>query len=337
MILLTGSTGLLGSHLLSMLNDSGQMVRALVRRYPNPDAIKALGLRYPHLVEWVIGDVLDVVSVARAMKGVRRVFHCAAFVSFRSEDRARILNVNVKGTTNMVNLALDEGVDYFVHVSSIAALGSKVGQYMTDEGEPWDDVPKGSVYGQSKYLSEREVWRGIGEGLPAVIVNPSVILGPGDWTKGSSALFKSVWEGLKYFTLGINGYVDVRDVAKAMLFLNNKEIIGERFVLNGSNLDYKTLFEMIAKALKCPPPVRYVTSFEGEIAWRLYALKSLFSKSAPLVTKETARAAQRIYRYSSEKIERLGFNFTPIEITIEDTAQRFVSERSGGISLNPSL
>ncbi len=328
MILLTGSTGLLGGQLLSLLNDSGKEVRALVRRVPSQEELMMRGIRRPELIEWTVGDVTDVESVGRAMKGISLVIHCAAFVSFKSKDKAEILKVNVNGTTNMANIALDEGVDYFVHVSSIAALGTIPGKALTDEGDPWDDVPKGSVYGQSKFLAEREVWRAIGEGLPAVIVNPSVILGPGDWSKGSSALFKNVWDGLKYYTHGVNGYVDVVDVAKAILFLVERRVTGERFVLNGSNLDYKKLFDLIAESLNRPSPHKYVSAFKGEIAWRLFAIKSFFTGNDTLVTKETARAAQRIYRYSSEKIEKLGFQFTPIQETIQNTAKQFLLENS---------
>ncbi len=337
MILLTGSTGLLGGQLLSLLNDAGEKVRALVRRVPTQEELYKRGVKRPEAIEWMLGDVTDVESVVQAMKGITRVIHCAAFVSFKTKDKPEILNVNVKGTANMVNIALDEGVDYFVHVSSIAALGSVPGKLLTDEGEPWDDVPKGSVYGQSKFLAEREVWRAIGEGLPAVIVNPSVILGSGDWSKGSSALFKSVWDGLKYYTLGVNGYVDVRDVANAILFLAEKRITGERFVLNGANLDYKELFDLIAHSLNRPTPGKYISAFKGEVAWRLFAIHSLFTGTNALVTKETARAAQRTYRYSSEKIEKLGFCFTPIEKTIMDTAQKFMLDYKVRTGLNPSL
>lgn len=333
MILVTGGTGLLGSHLLLELARRGKHVRALYRNGSSFDLVQKLFAHKPDAerllsqIEWVEGDILDVESLGRALEGVSQVYHCAAIVSFLAADKKLLNHVNVTGTTNMVNAALHAGVSHFVHVSSIATLGDTRSGEPVSEGEPWDSLPKGSAYGRTKHAAEREVWRAMAEGLPAVIVNPSVIIGPGDWSDGSCELFTSVWNGLKYYTTGMNGYVDVRDVARAMVMLAEARIVNERFVVNGANVSYKDLFASIAQGLNKPTPAKYVSPLMGEIAWRLFTFGAFLTRRKPLVTRETARSAQKCYSYSSEKLTRAtGFAFTPFEETIRYTSGRFLDE-----------
>lgn len=333
MILVTGGTGLLGAQLLLQLTQKGVRVRALRRHGSEMNMVTRLFSYQPDanallaLIDWVEGDVLDPVSVELAMEGVHQVYHCAALVSFSKSDRRQLHRVNVNGTVNMVDAALKAGVDHFVYVSSIATLGSTLSGEPVSEGEPWDSLPKGSAYGHSKHAAEREVWRAMAEGLPAVIVNPSVILGPGDWNRGSCELFTIVDKHLRFFTRGINGYVDVRDVARAMVLLAESGIIGERFVVNGANVSYHELFEAIAVALKKPAPAWVVTPLMGEIIWRVMALTPLFTGRRPAITRETARSSQKKYSYSSQKlIRQTGMSFTPFHETIAFVASRFLSE-----------
>lgn len=333
MILVTGGTGLLGAHLLLELTQQGYHVKALRRVGSSQhvvDSVFATSNGHSGLlsmIEWVEGDILDIESLHQAMSGIEQIYHCAALVSFAAEDKKRLMRINVEGTANMVNAAITEGVRHFVYVSSIATLGNTLNGEPISEGTPWDTRPKGSVYSISKHSAEREVWRGMAEGLRAVIVNPSVILGPGDWSKGSCELFTTVWNGLKYTTTGVNGYVDVRDVARAMVSLANAGIINERFVLNGANVSYKELFETIASGLGKPAPTKSVTPFAGELAWRLFAVRSMLTGKKPLITKETARSAQKSYSYSSQNlIQRIGFNFTPFKETISYISGQFLKE-----------
>ncbi len=333
MILVTGGTGLLGAHLLLELTQHGNHVRALRRVGSSLHVVDSVfatstgnsGLL--SMIEWVEGDILDIESLLHAMSDIEQVYHCAALVSFAAEDRQRLLQINVEGTSNMVNAAINAGVRHFVYVSSIATLGNTLNGDPISEGSPWESHPKGSAYSISKHSAEREVWRGMAEGLRAVIVNPSVILGPGDWSKGSSELFTAVWNGLKYTTTGVNGYVDVRDVARAMVSLANAGITNERFVINGANVSYKELFDAIAQSIGKPAPTTMVTPLAGELAWRLFAIKSKLSGKKPLITKETARSAQKRYSYSSQKlIQRIGFNFTPFKETIEYVSGQFLKK-----------
>lgn len=201
MILITGGTGFLGSHLLRTLVQSGKPVRALYRR-EIPQRLQDIQDR----VEWVSGDILDVVRLETAMEGISQVYHSAASVSFSPADRAQMMRINVEGTANVVNMAIDAGVDKMVHVSSVSSIGrAKVGN-LIDEDCEWVESPHNTAYAVSKYQSEMEVWRGIAEGLNAVIVNPSIILGSGSWHDGSGMLFKNAWKEFPYYTSGIYDY-----------------------------------------------------------------------------------------------------------------------------------
>jgi nucleoside-diphosphate-sugar epimerase len=255
------------------------------------------------------------------MSAVDYVYHSAAIVSFHKSDRQEMMRANVEGTANIVNVALEKGVRKLCHVSSIAALGRAENDGVTDESTPWVNSRENSTYSVSKYNAEKEIWRGMEEGLDAVIVNPSIILGLAAPHKGSSQLFSKVWNGLKFYTSGVNGFVDVRDVSRLMIMLMESDISGERFVVNAGNVSYKEIFDRIAKAYNKPAPFLPVNRFMSAVAWRMFKAISLFTGKPPLVTKETARTAGSEYRYANEKIkDALDFSFIEIDKTIEETA-----------------
>jgi len=334
MILVTGGTGLLGSHLLFDLVNSGGNVRAIKRVSSSIELTRKIFSYYSDesenllsKIEWVDGDVLDVFSLEEAMKNVEDIYHCAAVVSFNPKEKQNILSVNIDGTTNIVNVALKNNIRKFCHVSSIASLGSVDKNETIDESNFWKTSKQNSAYSVSKYAAEREVWRGIAEGLNAVIVNPSVIVGPGDWSKGSAELFSLMWKGLKFYSNGINGYVDVRDVSKAMILLMKNSVNNERYLLSSENLSYRELFNLIAKYLNKKNPKYRTTPFMGEIAWRFEKIKSLITASSPAITKKTARAANQIFRYSSEKIKKdFDFEFIPMSKSIKETCEKFLKD-----------
>lgn len=324
MILVTGGTGFLGSHLLRKLVNVGQQVRALYRK-EIPHQVKDI----QHKIEWIQGDVLDVVALEDAMQGVDKVYHCAAVVSFTPGDHDRMMKVNIEGTANVVNLAIDAGgVRKLVHVSSVAALGrAKAGKL--DESCEWQDSKNNSKYAVSKYFSEMEVWRGRAEGLNVAIVNPSIILGAGYWSDGSGALIKNAWKEFPYYTQGINGFTDVRDVAEIMYRLMESDIDGERFVISTANWKYYDLFREMATQLGKKPPHIPVKPWLAEIVWRMEALKSKITGKKSILTKETARTAQMQVFYNNDKIQQAlpDFTFTPLEQTIADMCKAFLQEQ----------
>jgi len=314
-VLVTGAAGLLGSEVVKQLLDDGYHVTAIYHFTP-------LNLSHPNLAVKQC-DILDVASLEDVMKNMTHVYHCAALVSFEPKEKYHLFKINIEGTENIVNACIFANVKKLIHVSSVSALGRiRNGETLTEDVQ-WTEETSNSIYAKSKYLGELEVWRGIGEGLQAAIVNPSIILGGNNWDDGSSALFKSAYNEFKWYTEGISGFVDVRDVAHAMLLLMNSEISGQRFILSAENLSYKKLFTMMANGFNKKPPPRKVTPLMAEIVWRLEALKGMITGKKRLLTKETARTAQATVYYDHSKILKAlpQFHFTPIADTIELTCK----------------
>jgi len=314
MILVTGCSGLVGSELIRQLLAEGNTIKAIHHSTP------LFGFNNENLIQEEC-DILDPSALSDTMKGVTRLYHCAAMVSFSRKNVQQLYKVNIEGTANIVNAALEAGVKKMVHVSSVSALGRIRHNQVINEEMTWTEESSNSVYGKSKYLAEIEVLRGTGEGLEAVIVNPSLILGAGDWNKSSSAIFKSVYNEFPWYSDGVTGIVDVRDVAKAMIMLMNSEISGEKYIINSENISYGDLFTKIANCFGKKPPHKKVTPFLAAIVWRFAGIKSVFTGSEPLVTKETAKTAlAKVYFDNSKLVIALpAFKYTPLEDTIKHT------------------
>lgn len=311
-ILVTGGAGLIGHELIRQLLAEGYRVKATMHKNP-------LDIHHPSL-EVVQTDLLDVVALEETMKAVTHVYHCAALVSYAPRDRRRLFQLNIEGTTNIVNACIDAGIQKLIHVSSVAALG-RLREGMVDEQMSWTEETSNSNYGKTKYLSEMEVWRGVAEGLDAVIVNPSLVLGPGDWNKGSTVIFKSMYEEFQWYSTGVSGFVDVRDVARAMILLMDSNISGERFILSGENASYQKVFTEISECFGKNPPRKRINAFLAGLVWRLEAIKSGFTGKNPLVTKETAHTSLAKANFDHSKIQAAlpGFQFTPLGETIAHT------------------
>lgn len=273
-------------------------------------------------IEWVDGDLLDVLRLEDLMQGCDVVYHCAATVSFAKKDEDRLMEVNIGGTANVVNACLSAGVKKLSYASSIAVFGREPNRGTVTEESQWKRTPYNSSYAISKYGAERDVWRGTEEGLDAVIVNPSVILGPCEWDKSSGVIFKSIQKGMPFYTLGTNGFVDVRDVSRAMIELAERDIRNERFILNGDNLVFRDMFNLVADALGKKRPGIYARPWMTGLAWRAMALKAWVTGSKPTITKDSVRAAHMDSLYSSEKLkQRLGIEMTPVREGVERAAE----------------
>ena len=312
MVLVTGASGLVGKHLIQALVQKGTPVTGLYRSAIPvfDDAEKA---------NWIQADILDIVALEEAMQGMQQVYHCAAIVSFDSKNTKQLDKTNIEGTANVVNACLNQGIEKLLFVSSVAALGRIRENEAINETMNWTEETSNSAYGKSKYLAEMEVWRGIGEGLNAVIVNPVIILGSGDWLKGSSAIFKSAYDEFPWYTEGKSGFVDVVDVVKAMVLLMESTINAQRFIISSDNIGYREIFTMIAHAFHKKPPHKKVTKLIAEIVWRIEAVKSWFTKKTPLLTKETANTARANVSFNNTKLlEQLpGFSYQPLSNSIE--------------------
>jgi len=331
MILVTGGTGLVGGHLLYKLLKAGERVRVLKRPSSNLNKTKHIfgfygadALSYFDLIEWVDGDLLDYDSLRESLKNIEVVYHTGAMVSFNPKMRHELMRTNEEGTANLVNLSLEMGIKKFCFVSSIASLGNSKNGEVIDEFSYWQGGKDHSVYSLSKFKSEMEVWRATKEGLNAVIVNPSVIIGPGDWSQGSPRTIQTIAKGMKFYTTGGTGFVDVRDVVTAMVTLVKSDVQNERFILNGVNLTYQDLFNRIADGLGVKRPSIRAQKVLVNLGWRFEKLKNKITGSEPMITKESARTSLKRTQYSGEAIkERIQFNYTPFNTTITESVNYY--------------
>jgi len=316
MILVTGGAGLVGKELIAQLLAKGEHVTAIYNK-------TFLPVFNSPLLQQFQCNILDVAGLEEIMQqqNIRQVYHCAAIVTFNPARKQELFKINIEGTANLVNAAINTGVKKIVHVSSVAALGRIREKETINETMNWTEETSNSNYGKSKYLGELEVWRGIGEGLEAVMVNPTIILGDGDWDAGSSKIFKTVYEEFPWYADGVTGFVDVRDVVKAMIALMDSNVSGERFILSAANKSYQEVFDLIAASFGKKKPHKKVTPLLSQIVWRLEAIKSLFTGKDPLVTKETAATALTKAYFDNSKLGKFlpGFTYNRIEDTIAHT------------------
>jgi len=330
-ILVTGGTGLVGSHLLVHLVLKGEVVRAIYRKSSDLDKVKRVFAYYSKeseqlfsSVQWVEADVTDIPSLKVAFLNIKQVYHCAALVSFSKNDAYRMRKVNIKGTANMVNLALSNKIEKFCFVSSIATLDKKEGKNSIDETNEWNPENNNYDYAISKYGAEMEVWRGSQEGLPVVIVNPGVIIGSGFWESNTGQFFTNAAKSFRYYTTGVTGFVGVVDVVKAMIQLMESKISNKNYVLVAENVSFQYIMTQIAIVLETKPPTKKVSPLMAKIAWRLAKVQSVFTRKPPMITKHSAKAAQQQYNYSSRKIqEEVGFEFESLQDTIQRAGKRF--------------
>jgi nucleoside-diphosphate-sugar epimerase len=338
MILVTGGTGLVGSHLLYELTSSDFNVKAIKRKTSNLENItktfKYYTKDYQRLldkIEWIDGDVTDKDSLSIILKDIKTLYHCAAMVSFNPQDKKIMQEINIQGTNNIVELCIKNKIR-LCYVSSIASLGEyKYVKGKEFQNDPVDentslnpDSPH-SEYSMSKFHSEEILWQGINKGLNCVIVNPSVILGFGHWKTGSSKLIRTVANGLSFYTKGKTGYVDVRDLCKAMHQLCISDIKSERFILNAGNYTYQELFTLIAEELGLKAPKYYASPLITGIAWRIAKIKEIISGKKASLTKETARSSHNYSLYNGNKISMYlnNFQYTPFKESIKDICEKY--------------
>lgn len=321
MILVTGGTGLVGMHLLLELAQGGTPVRSTFR---SPEKVKEVEAFFAFAkaentfkkIDWVQADITDVPLLDLAFKGITHVYHCAALISFDPYDFRKLLKTNVEGTANVVNLCLSHGVQKLCYVSSVATL-SKLPNNPINEENIWDPNEANSVYAISKYGAEMEVWRGTQEGLNAIIFNPAIILGEGDYTKSSGALCLHVLKEKAFYPKGSNGFIDVKDVVTLMIQGLSSSITNERYVLVGKNTSYKDMLESMAAVFSKKPPKKPLSNGFLKLLIILDSLRGLFIRKRKM-TRIGAKAIQGMKHFSSKKaIQELSYVPTPIEETLQ--------------------
>ncbi len=329
--LVTGGSGLVGSHLVFKLLKEKRLVRVLIRDSDSQQKILRTFYYYSDdanvllsKIEWVYGDITDIDSLTQAFAYITDVYHCAAFVSFTRRNYKKMCQVNIEGTRNIVNLCLEKNIRKLVHVSSIATIGNSNEDLCTDAKSVsvYDETGgfstgRQSPYAYTKTQAELEVWRGMSEGLNAVIVNPAVILGPGNWNNGSGQFFSLVDSGLKFYTNGSTSFVGVVDVVNIMIKLMEHSIHTNRYILTAEPMTYNAFFKAIAQALGEPGPKILAKKWITAIAWRIEGVISIFFRREPGITKWSVLAGHTHQSYLSTKIKKLlNFNFTSLSDVI---------------------
>ena len=324
---ITGATGFIGSHIARRYLADGHSVTALFR----PENGYGLLTDVADQLTWHEGDVLDIPSLEAAIRPDSDVIHAAAIVSFVPKDRDRMEAINVEGTANMVNVCLKAGIRKFGYVSSVAAIGrstvkgGKAGEaILINEDNKWEESPNNSVYAKTKYWAELEVWRAVAEGLNAVMVNPTIVLGVGDWSRSSLQLIKYVQDERPFYPAGLVNYVDVLDVTDALVRLMQSEVKSQRFILNGGTIPYRSLLEHIAAVLGKRPPTMQIPPVLTQLLWPLEAVRAWVMGKSPLITRETARSASSMYQYDGHKVEKvLDFQYQALSETLKRVATAF--------------
>lgn len=326
----------MGSHVLLQLAEQGCAVRAIFRSeskkrhalnvfsyyHDSPEALF-------NSIEWVKGDVLDIPSLEEAMKGVTQVYHCAAAVTFIPSEEAYMHKVNTEGTANVVNLCLENPNVRLCHVSSVAAIGRDGSETTINEQNEWKDSYHNAAYAKSKHFAEMEIWRGITEGLNAFMVNPSLIIGPGDWSQSTGAMFQKVWKGLPFYTRGGNCFVDVRDVSAAMITLMDSNVHSERFIIGAENRSFRDVFGSIAKRMDRRPPRFEATPLMANLTWRVEKVVSTVLRKKPFITKEVAHHAMQLNRYDNAKLLRQlpDFKYRDLNESLDFVCEQFLKDR----------
>ena len=335
MIFITGSTGFVGSHLLFALKKGNTGIRAMKRKGSSLKQLKAAydyyfsggGVavsfeEYMSGIEWVECDLLDQQGLVRNLQGVDEIYHAAACIAHDKKMKKTINDVNIRGTTNLVNLALAAGIEKFHYISSIAALDRNEEDIITEiaNGKREDFS---SDYSKSKYLAELEVWRGYEEGLKGVIVNPGLIIGPGDPSSGSLGIFSLVKKGFSFYPAGSSGYVDVRDVAGCLVKLAaDEKFYKQRYLLVSETMSYKDIFEKIANCFNVKAPSHKALKNMAYLLAFVDGIWSAISGKEQKITTELVTVSSRNYFFDNQKIrEALGYEFIALDRTIRETCE----------------
>lgn len=319
-ILVTGATGMVGSYVIRYLLKMGYSnIIGCRRKSSDLSLIKD----FKDKIKWIELDILDHLDVHRAIENMDFVIHAAATVDFNGNFQA-LYKVNVEGTANIINACLDAGLKKLVHISSTAALGRKGNNNIIDESEEWEYSRFNTDYAISKYHAELEVWRGIAEGLNAAILNPSFILGAGDWQKSSLQLIGKVDSGILFYPSGSNGFVDVRNVAEAVYHLMVSDISGERIIISAENKSYKEIIDLLASQLGKKGPSYKLPYYLGLAGGKIGNIISLISKDLFPLNMDIVRNLFSKNNYINEKsLAYLNMNYIPIAQSVKDVINAY--------------
>ena len=331
MILVTGGTGLVGAHLLFTLIDNNEEVRAIYRKTSDLNAVKKVFSYYTsevdrvfNKIDWQLADITDILSLEVVFKNIDYVYHCAAYISFNPRHFKTLKKVNVEGTANVVNFCITEKVIKLCYISSVASLGKTENESLITEECEFNPNDRNSVYSITKHQAEMEVWRGSQEGLDVVIVQPGVIIGEGIWSSASGGIFRTIAKGLKFYTPGGIGIVDVKDVVTAMIYLTKSELKNQAYILVGENILYKKLLTKISNKLHRKAPKLLISkTLMLSFANFDWVLNKLFKTRRKLLKSTVRNLFKRSFYDSSKITTTTNFNFRDLDKTIERVAGNY--------------
>lgn len=335
MILVTGATGLVGSHLLAHLLQQEVSIRALYRSEAKIAHTKKIIKSYftetslpnTEKIEWVKADITNIPVLQDVFQDIDVVYHCAGLISYDVRDYKKLRKINIEGTANVVNLALHYKVKKLCHVSSIAALGEEIKSREINEKSPRNNEGPHNNYSITKYGAEMEVWRASQEGLPVIIVSPGVIIGQGFWESGSGRLFSRVAKGLSYYLPLTTGFVAVEDVAKAMIKLTKSNLENETYILVAESLSFKSVLEQIAENLNASKPSKKLKSWMVFIGWLFQSLGNSLFNTKQEITYHSIKGFKNKSNYDNSKVKKaIDFEFTNISESIQKTAKAFLDK-----------
>jgi nucleoside-diphosphate-sugar epimerase len=317
-VFVTGGTGILGRQIIATLFEKGYSVIALEKGL---DPKRRKEVPFSQKIEWIDGDIGDLMAIQKGMEDASYVIHSAAMVSFDPNDRTKLYKINVEGTANIVNCALKaKNLKKLIHISSVASLSpSKPAPTEIDERNGFNPDKGTSDYAYSKYQAEMEIARGVEEGLKATMVNPSIILGQGDVSESSLSLFGYAAKGIPFYPSGWLNYVDTRDVCEIILRLMTSEhASGERIVLSGGHISYKDFLGLVSKEIGAKPPYIQIGPLLSEFSWRINQILTFFSGRRPVLTKFTARSSAKRLIFRSKSLPEIwpDFRFRKLEDSI---------------------
>lgn len=329
MIAVTGSTGLVGTHLLAHLAESTQAVKAFYRTSTKKDqALRVISDVYGDDVkqsvadmQWFLIDILDITALSTHLTDVDQIYHCAGKISNKPAEIKMTRKINIEGTANIMNMALKLGVQKVCHVSSVAALGHNENG-MIDEDAVRDNNKSVSNYSIAKYGAEMEAWRCAQEGLNVTIVNPGIIIGEGFYETGSGQLLNMVKSKTNFYVDKVGGFVDVKDVVKAMIKLMQQEAFNSRFILVAENLSFKEVMRKLAGHLGQKPPKFKLSKIILYIVLLSELILGLLKIKKRLLTRQMINELNSKTYYDNKKIKAtINLKFTSIDETLKRVAK----------------
>ena len=324
----TGANGFLGVHIIHHLLLQGHKVYAVVRPGASLEEFNKVK-RYYNVgadsysrLSWEECFLYDMEGLHDILINVDYVMHLAGVISYLKKDLTKLMDVNQGYTANIVDACNGAGVKKLLYCSSIAAISKSIKGESVKESNEWNSEIPHSNYGYTKQLGELELWRGTQEGLPTVAINPGIILGYGDWSKGSNKLFGNAQKGFPFYSDGVTGWVGVEDVARISILLCLSEIVDERFLLVSENKSYKEVADLMTTALETKKPFVQIKGTLYKIAYAIVAIKEFLGLGG-MLSKETVRASIAVNHFDNSKVkEALNYEFESIGMVIDKSIQK---------------